>query len=75
MGDLAGLTAPRHICILQGLHDGVSLTEPAKEEFETTKRIYAAAGAPDNCTLYIAPEGHRYYYDAALAYIKAHLAE
>lgn len=73
LGDLAGLTAPRYMCILQGQTDHISLTEPAKREFEITKRIYEAAGVPDNCSLVICDGGHRYYYDAALAYIKAHL--
>ena len=73
LGDLAGLTAPRNICIIQGISDPTSLTPQAKEQFETTKRIYQAAGAPDNCTLHIADGGHRYYFDAALEYVLAHL--
>ena len=75
LGDLAGLTAPRKICILQGTDDHISLTKQAKEQFLTTKRIYEAAGAPDNCSLIVKEGGHRYFFDDALEYVKANLAD
>ncbi len=43
------------------------------KNFETVRKVYAAAGAPDNCELFIGPEGHRYYFGGADAFVEKHL--
>lgn len=75
MGDIAGLVAPRALCLIQGQYDPIFPIEGAKEQFSRVSRIYSAAGAGDMCELYIGPEGHRYYFDGADTFVKKHLAE
>lgn len=60
-GDIAGLIAPRPLVLVSGQQDPIFPVEPAKAEFIQTQKIYAAAGAPDQCEHVIGPEGHRFY--------------
>ena len=73
MGDVLGLVAPRPLCLIQGKDDPIFPVEGAKEQFETIRKVYEAAGVPDTCELYIGPEGHRYYFDGADAFVQKHL--
>ena len=61
MGDLAGLVAPRKLLIINGKLDDIFPIEGAREEFKTTKAVYEALGASQECEMYEGPEGHRYY--------------
>lgn len=61
MGDLAGMTAPRPLVIVNGLTDSIFPIESAKREFAVAQRLYAAAGAPDRIRHVIGGEGHRFY--------------
>jgi len=61
MDDLAGLAAPKPLLIINGREDAIFPIGPAEEAFRHIQAIYAAAGAPDNCRLYIGEGGHRYY--------------
>ena len=61
MGDLAGLVAPRKLLIINGKLDDIFPIEGAREEFKTTKAVYEAFGASQECEMYEGPEGHRYY--------------
>lgn len=63
MGDLAGLVAPRKLLIINGAKDDIFPIGPAREEFKTTKAVYEAMGAADNCEMYEGDGGHRYYAD------------
>ena len=58
MQDLACLIAPRKLCIIAGKYDTAFLVDGVKRGYETVKRIYEKAGAPDNCSLTITPKGH-----------------
>ena len=73
MGDLAGLTAPRGFCAINGVQDRIFPITGARSTFETTRKVYEAAGVPDNCRLFEGPEGHRYYKDGAWDFILSHL--
>lgn len=73
MGDIAGLTAPRYFCAIQGIKDPIFPIEGARKAFETVKKVYAAAGFPENCELYEGSEGHRYYKEGAWNFILKHL--
>ena len=66
MPDLAMMIAPRPLVIVSGQEDVIFPIAAVNEGFEKVKKIYAAAGAPDNCRLVVGPEGHRFY--AALAW-------
>ena len=70
MGDLAGLIAPRKLVVVHGINDEIFPKEGVFEAYETIKKMYEAAGAPDNCRLVTGPAGHRFYADAAWATVK-----
>ncbi len=63
--DVMGLFAPRPLVIVLGKDDRIFPLFSAKKAFRRLKRIYAAAGAKDNCQLVIGSEGHRFYADLA----------
>jgi len=65
MGDLAGLIAPRPLIVVAGREDGIFPIKAVYETYETIKKIYAAAHAPDKCALVIGEGGHRFYADDA----------
>ncbi|MBQ8196509.1 MAG: acetylxylan esterase [Clostridia bacterium] len=67
MGDIAAAIAPRKLIIINGRHDPIFLHEGVVETFETVKKIYKAAGVPDNCAMVTGEGGHRYYKDIAWA--------
>ena len=73
MGDVAGLVAGRHLCVIQGKDDGIFPVDGAKEEIEKTKEIFAAAGK-GSCELAVGDGGHRYYKTPAWAFIKKNLS-
>ena len=64
MPDLAMLIAPRPLVIILGDHDPINPIDKCREAYEVVKKIYAAAGAPDNCQLVVQPGGHRYFEEA-----------
>ncbi len=65
MPDMAILIAPRPLVIVAGKTDSITNISGVKSGFETVKRIYEKAGAPDKCHLVIGEEGHRFYADQA----------
>lgn len=73
MGDIGALTAPRAFCPINGISDGIFPIDGARHSFETVKKVYEAAGVPENCELYVGSEGHRYYKAGAWAFIEKHL--
>jgi len=65
MEDISGLIAPRKLIVVNGAKDDIFPEQGVKEAYETTKKLYFASGAPENCRLVTGPEGHRFYADAA----------
>jgi len=61
MGDMAIAIAPRPLVVINGSEDKIFPDHGVKETFETIKKIYAAAGVPDNCINTTGNGGHRYY--------------
>lgn len=61
MPDLAVMIAPRPLLIVSGREDTIFPIDAAKEGFETVKKIYEKAGAPDNCKMVVGEGGHRFY--------------
>jgi dienelactone hydrolase len=61
MGDLASLIAPRKLVVVAGRTDGIFPIEGVQREFDKVKRIFAAAGKPENARLVIGEGGHRFY--------------
>ena len=58
MGDVAGLLARRHICIIQGKDDGIFPIDGARSEFKKTEAIFRAAGKGASA-LAVGDGGHR----------------
>ena len=73
MGDLAGLVAPRSLCIIQGHNDYIAPIEPARAEAEHAGEIFKALRAQDKFEFYEGSGGHRYYYDAARDFVMKHI--
>lgn len=65
MGELCGLIAPRGLVVVNGRLDKIFPDAGVREVYAETERLYAAAGAPDNCYLVTGEEGHRFYADIA----------
>lgn len=63
MGDLAGLIAPRKLVIAADEKDEIFPIEGTKRNFAQIRKIYAAAGAEENCALVVGPLGHFNYAD------------
>lgn len=58
MEDLATLIAPRQLLVVNGRVDEIFPIQAAQSAFETVKKIYQAAGAPQNCHMVIGEYGH-----------------
>lgn len=65
MGDLAGLIAPRPLIVVAGKDDPIFPLHGVEENFETIRRIYEKAGAPEQCRLVVGDGGHQFYPDDA----------
>ena len=46
---------------MNGKDDAMFPLKETQKAFVNLKKIYTAAGVPDNCELYIGNGGHRYY--------------
>lgn len=65
MEDLSCLIAPRHLTVLTGQKDDIFPLAAVKESYATAEKIFAHAGAAENCRLVIMPEGHHWCADVA----------
>lgn len=75
MGDLSGLIAPRKFVPVAGEWDRIFPLPGVKKQMEETKRLFTAAGVPENCELVVGTlpkeyendpyEGHRFYAEQA----------
>lgn len=73
MGEIAALTAPRPFCAINGAQDEIFPIEGTRRVFSTVKKVYQAAGVPDNCMLYAGPGGHRFFKEPAWNFILSHI--
>ena len=71
MGDLAGMIAPRKLVVVNGKSDNIFPDEGVRESYEIIKKMYEAAGVPDNCALVTGNGGHRFYADDSWPVAKA----
>ena len=63
MGDLAGLIAPRHLIVVNGIDDDIFPDKGVKEAYATAEKMFDYAGVPDNCYIYTGNGGHRFFAD------------
>ena len=75
MSDVAGLIAPRPLCVINGKEDTIFPIEETRKAFAHLKTIYMAAGVPDDVMLYEGNGGHKYYKEGAWPFIKKHFEQ
>ena len=71
--DLHGLIAPRPLLAEIGLHDKCFLAEEALSCAEEVKKIYAAAGVPENYEIDAFPGDHQFGGNKAFGFFDKHL--
>lgn len=72
MSDIAGLIAPRPLCLINGKEDPIFPIGETRKAFAHLKSIYSAAAAPDDVELYEGSGGHKFYKEGAWPFIKKH---
>jgi len=73
MADIAGLIAPRPLCIVHGKEDPIFPINETRKAFKNLKTIYTSAGAADLVELYEGNGGHQYYKEGAWAFINKYI--
>jgi len=68
--DVAGLVAPRHLCIVNGKHDSLFPLHEVDRGVEGVRRIYASAGVPERFVHHYGEGGHRFYKDLMWPFIQ-----
>ncbi|MBQ7386718.1 MAG: hypothetical protein IJW03_00975 [Clostridia bacterium] len=63
MGDLGGLIAPRKLIVVNGESDNIFPKNGVYESYDIIKKMYEAAGVPENCAHVEGNGGHRFYAD------------
>jgi dienelactone hydrolase len=70
MYDLFSLHAPRPVCYITGVKDGIYPVEPFKKSFQEIQKAYKLMDAEDKCLSDITPFGHRWRGDIAYPFLK-----
>lgn len=70
MSDVIGLTAPRHLLIVNGRDDTLFPPEEVERAVAGVQRIYEAAGVPKRFEHRWGEEGHRFYADLMWPFIE-----
>ncbi len=65
MQDLSALIAPRKLSVITGEIDPIFPLHGVKTAYETVEKIYAKAGAPNNCSFSTTPKGHAWVEDVS----------
>ena len=68
--DVAGLIAPRRLIVVNGRQDGLFPLEEVDLAVAGVRRIYEAAGAPEQFTHRYGEGGHRFYSDLMWPFIE-----
>lgn len=68
--DVAGLIAPRHLCIVNGRQDKLFPPDEVERAARSLSRIYRAAGVPDRFSHRWGDGGHRFYEDLMWPFIE-----
>jgi dienelactone hydrolase len=74
MSDVAGLIAPRPFIAVAGRDDPIFPLAEVTTAFHRLQDVYALAGAPENCALYVGEGGHRYYKAGSWPFIRRQFA-
>jgi len=68
--DLLCLTAPRPLCFIAGIKDGLFPYKSATKAYIDIQEAYKLLNAIDNCVLDMAPMGHGWRGDIAYAFVR-----
>jgi len=74
MWDVAGLTAPRHLLIVNGREDNGRCGSSVDRGAEHVRRIYETAGAGDRFDMKYGHAGHRFYKDLMWPFVRDAMA-
>jgi dienelactone hydrolase len=69
MSNIAGLIAPRPLCVINGKEDTIFPIEETRKAFAHLKTIYTAAGVSNEVMLYEGNGGHKYYKEGSWPFI------
>jgi dienelactone hydrolase len=72
MADVAGLVAPRPFVAVNGADDHIFPVDGTRRAFDRLRSVYAAADAPEACTLHVGEGGHQYYPDGVWPFVEEH---
>ncbi|HEY4153891.1 MAG TPA: prolyl oligopeptidase family serine peptidase, partial [Puia sp.] len=75
MADIAGLIAPRPLCVVNGIQDPIFPIGETRKAYTQLKKIYAASGRPQNLARYEGQGGHRYYKEGVWPFIKRYFED
>lgn len=68
--DVAGLIAPRHLCIVNGKQDSLFPNHEVDRAVEGVRRIYESAGVSERFAHHYGEGGHRFYSDLMWPFIQ-----
>jgi len=68
--DVAGLIAPRYLCIVNGRHDSLFPLAEVDRAVENVRRIYASASVSERFSHFYGEGGHRFYKDLMWPFIQ-----
>ncbi|NLO06386.1 MAG: hypothetical protein GX131_11235 [candidate division WS1 bacterium] len=74
-GDVAGLTAPRHLLIVNGRKDTLFPPGEVERAVEGVRSIYQAAGVPERFEHRWGPEGHRFYSSLMWPFVQSAISD
>lgn len=72
--DVAGLIAPRHLCIVNGRMDRLFPSDEVDRAFAALARVYRSAGALDHLTHRWGEGGHRFYGELMWPFVEKALS-
>ena len=68
--DVAGLIAPRHLCIVNGKQDRLFPVPEVDRAVKGIARLYEIAGVPDHIEHHYGAAGHRFYSDLMWPFVE-----
>ncbi|RDI69866.1 alpha/beta hydrolase family protein [Halopelagius longus] len=73
IGDVAGLVAPRPLCVVAGDDDPIFPEAGTRRAFDRIREIYRGAGAEEQCSLFVGEGGHRFYGAGVWPFVERNL--
>jgi dienelactone hydrolase len=74
MHDIAGLIAPRPLCLINGRQDNIFPITETRKAYAGLVKIFESVNAENKLNLYEGDGGHRYYKKGSWPFIKKHFS-